>query len=118
MTKTQRWDASSHLKILERSVSDKETSKCRGPGTRPTKAYDPKRPVFLEQRAGESGGLGAWRGRQGPCSGKPASESMARIWDVFVQIVGNHSGAFSKRVNLVHSKTAPVYFLPLGRESW
>lgn len=59
LTKTQRWDASSHSKILERSVSDKETSKCQvqRPGTRPTRARDPERPAFLEQREGESAGL-------------------------------------------------------------
>lgn len=84
LTKTQRWDASSHSKILERSVSDKETSKCQvqRPGTRPTRACDPETPAFLEQREGESAGLWGWRGGQRPRYGKP----MARTWEVLVQI--------------------------------
>lgn len=84
----------------------------------PKHVTNPKRPVFPEQREGERGGLSGWRVGQGPRYSKPASESVARIWDVLVQTVGNHSRAFSKRVNLIHSKTVPVYFLPLGRESW
>ena len=46
--------ASSHLKILERSVSDKEARKCkcRGPGTRPTKACDQPKEASVPRAEG------------------------------------------------------------------